>query len=363
MRMGTGFVLLLASLACGGNSVVGTGAPPGGDTGGDVGSTPAPQPVDPCAGLMPALPAPKTAKVPAWDWDPSACGVPFSDGAGNLYLNGDTITDATGLQMGRAGFFVPIGSGFTAYDLSMAAAGSLRAYGPDGVERASAPMHGYESTGGVQANGGVVGVEADCLVVQKVQVTRIDAEGKLTSTVELDQQCMPFTGTSALKVIDDAQDRTLLVAGGGEAPGTGVAAGKLGARWFDTSGKALTDWFELAGDGGLFPVIGGGVALKSGGDWVATLASGTAELGPAPAGFRSGATAVRALGGKAYAIVPGTAPGSIDVVEPGGKLCGSLVVPDGFTIGGDGSLLYVDPEGRDHDTNLCSVTVYPQVLK
>ena len=73
--------------------------------------------------------------------------------------------------------------------------------------------------------------------------------------------------------------------------------------------------------------------------------------------------AVTVLGGRAYAMVPGSAPGTIDIVEPGGRSCGSLTVADGYTIGGDGSLLYVNPEGRDRNTGRCTVTYYPQVLK
>jgi hypothetical protein len=67
------------------------------------------------------------------------------------------------------------------------------------------------------------------------------------------------------------------------------------------------------------------------------------------------------LGGTAYA---GISTGIIHMIDPsGGETCGSLSVPGFFTLGGDGSLLHVDSEGRDRTTGVCTVTVYPNVLR
>ena len=60
-----------------------------------------------------------------------------------------------------------------------------------------------------------------------------------------------------------------------------------------------------------------------------------------------------------------TAPGTIDIVEPGGKSCGALAIgTDSYSIGKDGTVLSlantVGPSGR---SDTCTTTYYPQVLK
>jgi len=79
-----------------------------------------------------------------------------------------------------------------------------------------------------------------------------------------------------------------------------------------------------------------------------------------PLGFGSRMQTV--LGGTAYARI---STGKIDIVDPSsGATCSTLSVPAGtFNVGGDGSLLYWDPEGRDRTTGLCTITVYPRVLR
>jgi len=321
-------------------------------------------PVDPCAGLLPKMPAAKTATLPAWDMDPSGCGSGFSDRSGNLYLQtGYMLSNATKLLFGRERLFVPLNSGFTAYSQQMSPTGWLTAFAPDGATLSRVPLIGYMSAGGVQANGGIVAVVADCYAT-KVEVRRIDANGQLTSEVELaGQGCLSMGDPRRLDVAVDAQDRIFLATSGWQIAGGLIPPAHLAARWFDAAGQPITGWFDAGSGGHLFPLIGGGIALQAGDEWIGTIPSGKAEVGPAPAGFRPKTGAVTVLGGRAYAMVPGSAPGTIDIVEPGGKSCGSLTVADGYTIGGDGSLLYVNPEGRDRNTGLCTVTYYPQVLK
>lgn len=111
---------------------------------------------------------------------------------------------------------------------------------------------------------------------------------------------------------------------------------------------------------GFFPLIGGGVALNSGASWTAAIASGDSVLTAPPLGFGSRMQTV--FGGTAYARI---SAGKIDIVDPSsGATCSTLSVPAGtFNVGGDGSLLYWDKEGRDRTTGLCTITVYPRVLR
>jgi len=102
------------------------------------------------------------------------------------------------------------------------------------------------------------------------------------------------------------------------------------------------------------------VAIQHFNGWVASIASGSPLFSAPPPGFRGWLTAA-VLGGKAYARV---STGTVDVIDPSsGETCGSLMVPGSFTLGGDGSLLHFDPHGRDRTTGLCTVTVYPNVLR
>jgi Divergent InlB B-repeat domain len=319
-----------------------------------------------CAGLAtPALPSSTTATAMAWDMNPASCGAVFGDGSGNLYT--DTyyvLSNETKQLLPHAFLFVTLNAGFTAYSQQMAPVGSLTAYTPNGVELSSTPMHGYMSTGGVQFNGGIVGVDADCYVTKTILVDRIDADGKRTSHVELaGEGCLTTSNGNYLYLyaVVDAEDR-LLIATNGASIGTGaIAAGRVGARWFDAAGQPLTAWFDVGtGQPEFFPLIGGGVALNSGGSWIATIASGDSMVTAPPLGFGSRMQTV--FGGTAYARI---SAGKIDIVDPSsGATCSTLSVPAGtVNVGGDGSLLYWDPEGRDRTTGLCTITVYPRVLR
>jgi hypothetical protein len=343
-------------------SVIATAQPP-------VTQPPASQPpADPCASLIiPTLPAAKTASVPSWDEDPAACGAPFSDGAGNLYLETEyALNSSAGLAADHESLFVPLNSGFTAFSIQMAPEGGLTAFAADGTVLSSAPMIGYMSNAGLQANGGVVAVEAACYVSDTIQIRKIDGDGKLTSEFALaGEHCLGWD-LAYLAVAVDAQERILLSVDAGLVSGSGIAAGHVASRWYDPVGQPITTWFETPPTDSVaylpIPLIGGGVAVQSGSSWQ-IVTSGQAEINPGPASFGSKTNITTALGGKAYAVVPGANAGTIDIVEPGGKLCGSLTVPTGFTLSGGGSLVSVPPEGRDPVTNLCTVTYYPGALK
>ena len=84
-------------------------------------------------------------------------------------------------------------------------------------------------------------------------------------------------------------------------------------------------------------------------------------------GFEAGKDPRIVLGGKAYAMMPYYTPGSIDIVEPGGKSCGTVTTTtaaDRFFIGRDGTL--IDLTGpfphRGGPNNHCTAAYYPQLL-
>jgi hypothetical protein len=319
-----------------------------------------------CAALVPSLPAPKTAALPAFYSDLEYCGFATSDGAGNLYLQTNVITSTAGAHAMREGLFVPLQTGFSSFTHQMAPEGAFLAHAPDGTVLSSSPIRGWMSTGGMQANGGVVGVSGDCNVTSSVHVIRIDDAARLTSDVELaDQKCLREGGDELIGVAVDALDRTILVVGGQNLSASTVPAQHMAARWFDAAGRPLTDWFDAGAPGSLFPLIGGGVAVRARSGWVSTIASGSARVDPAPAGFEAGKTPYKVLGGKAYAMVPYRGVGGdIDIVDPSGARCGTLTTissTDVYSIGRDGSL--VRAGSRIHDGADCSITYYPQTLR
>ena len=331
---------------------------------------------------IPVLPQPVTRTVVSWDpGDPTYCGRVYSDGAGNLYTNTEyALSNETSVLLPIGGLLATLNAGFAAIAFQTKTEAHLSAYTPDGKVLSSTPVSGRawvsgHSTAGVQARGGLVGIQADCSA-RGIRVFRIDADGILTGTVELaDQDCLTFPPSSYLAGLVDAADRLLIATDGASLGSGAIPSDHSAARWFDSGGRPLTAWFDL-GIGqptSLRPVIGGGVAIhffklphpagsdRAPGDgWVASIASGASVFSAPPPGFRGWLDA-RVLGGTAYARI---STGIIDIIDPSsGETCGSLVVPGNFTIGSDGSLLHVDSHGRDPTTGLCTVTVYPNVLR
>lgn len=310
---------------------------------------------DPCAGLVPqSLPTPQTATVRAQGgFDPTWCGSPTADGAGNLYL------------FGEGGFFATLQSGYTFFTQQMVTSGWFIAAAPDGTGVSSTPILTDTSAAGLQANGGVVLALADCRGGNAVHLRRIDGMGRVTNDVALAGEHCPAAFAA---VAIDAQDRTILLS---NSPDRTTAYGHTAARWFDAAGQPVTDWFDAGPiqdewfipgwTGELFALIDGGVALRTPrNDWIATIASGKAAVGPPPAGFKPNARAQVVMGGKAYAFSSGS---KIDFVSARGRSCGSLAVPGtpaSFDIGRDGSIVEV---GTRNNEPTCTVTYYPQALK
>ena len=107
-----------------------------------------------------------------------------------------------------------------------------------------------------------------------------------------------------------------------------------------------------------------GAAVRSGSAWVASIESGKAELSKPPPGFVTNKNAVVVLGGRAYAMVPYGAAGTIDIVELGGRTCASLLevsAADRFSIGKDGTLISLAGLNGGHSD--CTATYYPKALE
>jgi Divergent InlB B-repeat domain len=316
---------------------------------------------DPCDGLRPALPAAKTFINPAGGAAGDVCGTAMTDGLGNLYI--DNRESVRGVI-----FSLPLASGFATLGPGMTPNRSFAGYAADGT-----PLF-YTTVSllgpyGERANGGFIFTtitwgDARTQTVD-FEFRRFDDKGAETR-VHVANQPWP---AEEMAIVVDTQDRTLIVFG---AVGSnfGVPPSHLAARWFDVSGQPLTTWFDAGMGSGisLRPLIGGGAALRTKNGWVATLASGKAGVGPAPAGFEAEKDPRIVLGGKAYAMMPHYPGGSIDIVEPGGKSCGTLTTTtaaDRFFIGRDGTLInltgpFPHPGGPN---NQCTATYYPQVLK
>src|SRR5471030_1010452 len=323
---------------------------------------------DPCAGLLPALPAPQTFTIPATSKAAAFCGQGTSDGLGNLYVfdNSGNVANSAGTVFANVSLVSPLASGISAYQTPLGAASTTyAAYAPDGAFVASFVIGdlGFENS---QANGGTV-ITSGCHQTADYEVRRFDDANALQSDVHLANQACLIDGAGAVLV--DAQNRTLLVSGHLVDPT--IPDGHVGARWFDVAGQPLTEWFDagLESEHGITPrpLIGGGAALLLASGWTA-VTSGKAEIAPAPAGFNPNEDVLVVLGGKAYATlpfvaVPGTGTtGSIQIVEPGGKVCGTLTATtstDRFSIGEDGTLVNLS---GGCNTN-CAATYYPQVLK
>ena len=316
-----------------------------------------------------------TRTVVAWDPEfPTNCGRVFSDGAGNLYTNtGYATSNETGVLLYGGGLLSTLNAGFAAVTFQTKTEAHFGAFTPGGNVLSSTPMSAGawtsgRSTAGVHARGGIVGIDGDCSVSSAIRVLRIDAGGNLSGPVELaDPGCLKFhSDSNYFAGLVDAADRLLIATDGASLGSSAIPSDHSAARWFESGGQPLTAWFDL-GPGrpaSLRPLIGGGVAIHflraEKIVWVASIQSGAPVVSAPPPAFR-GSLEAPVRGGTAYARI---STGMIDIIDPSsGETCGSLRVAGDFTVGGDGSLLHIDPEGRDRTTGLCAVTVYPNVLR
>jgi hypothetical protein len=322
---------------------------------------------DPCAGLLPTLPPPRTFTVTAADGGGLVSGA-TTDGAGNVYLLG-YIQGVRNIAGGGVGghFFTTLAEGFTSFQHGMSPSTSYSAYTPDGQLISSVYVFAYSTLVGLQVNGGsiLVGCGGPDRTNKPAEARKFDDRGAFTTVQLTDQECLSAEGAG---VLVDQQDRTLIVRTL-DAPIGGVPSGHYAARWFDAAGLPLTGWFDAgpASKGsypGLQPLIGGGVALSVGGavrEWRA-IASGTANVGPAPAFLPPNKGMAIVRGGKAYAVFSYNDRSlSLEIFSPGGKSCGTLAPKGALWIGKDGTL--IGQVGDAYAYNDCVTTWYPQALK
>ncbi len=157
-----------------------------------------------------------------------------------------------------------------------------------------------------------------------------------------------------------------------------------GGQWLRRNGKPLTGPFSFpaptsASGGGLFPLVGGGLALRSDGQWISRFPSGREVVRPAPEWLASqpGTELVLIRENRAYALVPpptflagSGCQESIRFFARNGTACGELLLPvDGSTcfrrqlgIGRDGTVI----QQRDVSattTSQCSWRWWPGLLE
>ena len=340
---------------------------------------------DPCAGLMPKLPAARSQTASRGDGSALACIGATSDGAGGVFIRGD-YTPAGGsatrgvfaaggevesLPVTQTNGYGPVGltSGFGLFTGMDPALDSphFATFAPDGTQKSltGAPS---DFVMGVNAKGAAVTLTCTSNLSSAgtgggdYGVLLIDDSGKTTGASLFQDGTVGCL--QVFSVMVDTNGNTLIV--------VRSKSNILGAQWLDPSGKPLqTDWFVLGtlsaaaqpGNATLMtrPLIGGGAALRINGAWTATIPSGSSAVQAPPSFFEANKDAVIVLGGKAYAMIPDPAgAGTLDIVEPGGKTCGSLATAtssDMFLVGKDGTL--IDENGPA----LCTAQYYPQALK
>jgi hypothetical protein len=336
---------------------------------------------DSCTGLMTALPAQQilTGGAPG----PAAgCVSATSDGDGNVYVSAiaegaGTVAVSNHPTISDIELIVPLQTGFVGIPHEEVGPNASVAYSPDGTIVSSVPFpdDGAIRTRGLNANGGsiVVGNRCDAATGTNFTFMRFDDQNQLTSSKTVVEATCPTIGVGLLTMVDLMND-TLLVFATDSSGAFGVAGGHLATRWFDANALPLTGWFDAGAvpqSPVMFvrPLIGGGAALRAGDNWIATLPSGKASPGPAPAFFEADKDAVIARGGKAYAMIPDPgSSGSVDIAAASdGKSCGALISTrvnpirgQGFTefhVGKDLTLIHLG--GAEN----CTAQYYSQALK
>ena len=352
--------LLAAVCACVGGSSGGQSSASGDDS---SGRNDPPAPVDPCAGLLPTLPPPRTFTITAADGGGLWCSGAATDGAGNVYLMHYVtgVRNITRAAVGGGTFAAPLAEGFTAFQHTMSPSTTYSAYAPDGQLISTVPVFAYSTAVGMQANGGTILV--GCFPNKPVEARKFDDRGAFTTVQLTDLEGLDPNSTA---VLVDQQDRTLIVRTL-DSPAGGVPSGHYAARWFDAEGMPLTGWFDAGaapstGPASLRPLIGGGAVLGAGWGWRAALGSGTTNVGPAPAFLPPNADVAIVRGGKAYAVVSyKDSAMEMTIFASGGESCGTLTAKGASSIGKDGTL--IGQTGYAMAYNDCVTTWYPQVLK
>lgn len=284
-----------------------------------------------CAAL---LPAPGRPVVVEFAW-PAACDGATSSASGDVGLGildvrnapppgAFVLFTADGRRLGAAGDafagdpnFHPTAGG---YQGIAAGDGALRCAAWDRAgAMQSIPCGGSPVTSAPTAAGGSVFVVGPAAGGDQLLV-RTGADGGVTSTRPL--------GGSATLVLEARQTAHVVA----------VDLSRSGprARWFDGSGGPLTPWFPVtartaAYGASLALLVDGAVALHDGSAWTALLRDGVASAGDPPAWLaaRPAARIATIRGGSGHAAFPVDPAGvaSFEVLTGDGESCGNVTLP------------------------------------
>lgn len=324
---------------------------------------------DPCAGVVTALPTAAQKTFFVQEQGPgAACQSAISDGDGNVYVQSiggrAFVSGSAAPPFPDVLFDAPLQTGFLGDPFVGETPNTIRDYTPAGTIASSIalppstaafsqmPENFVDDFFEVTVSCGASGAT--------LTFFHVDGAAQATSQVFADTACPAHGGL----VVVDEQGHILLVDGFGDDAALGVPANHLAARWFDATAKPVTAWFDAGPAGGditrLRPQIGGGAALRVGSVWHAIAHDATTATA-APSAFASGKDVIIVSAGKAYVAVPDfSTAGSLDVVTPGGRTCGTLAQADEthvFFVGRDRTL--IELQGN----NTCGVSYFPQLLK
>lgn len=347
----------------------GTGA--GGGTGTDAGTL-----ADECDGIVPSALGPSASATAANGTSSSSCSTATSDGEGNVAVVNDTngnfeITlstfSSTGAPLGQTDNvnkgLVPRSAGFEGTTFNPRGPPSsfwhFLTWAPDLSLHSARTVGNDECTPTVwpRSAGGSV-VLLHCSPSGAIQTVSFDDDGTPVSTYGEGIGSVRTFGKIA--AVGDSNGNTLVVG----SPGSDVGFGStdLVGRWLDSSGAPKTGWFLIksggSGELAAHSLIGGGAAVRQGGVWVASMASGSDSLQAAPSWLVSGYDLHTIRGRRAYALTSLSGGSTVELVAASGKRCGAIDVGGAnVNIGRDGTAI------TQTGNRGCHVNWYPGLLK
>ena len=323
---------------------------------------------DDCDGILPnALPPSHSIVTPHRDGD--ACGYVTVDGGGNVASLGSgswTVVSRDGDILGAFAVqsdVMPQPSGFQGVSTSVrCSVEDLCFYhyhfNPDGTVRARSYLGAGDACGGTIGRIVGGGSEVRRFCASQLSLLRFDSDGNLVSS--------GIVRSGAFWVAVDTNGLSLVVYSDGAAFGYGPD--DYVGRWFDEAVNPISDYFLILTTPGtrpvptLRPLIGGGIVVQLGGDWVAMSPSGMPESRPAPDWLApySNYDIEIVRSGRAHALIPKyPVPdrSTVPLYSASGAHCGDATFPlPNVTVGMDGTA--ISSTGDD----ACTITWWPQVL-
>ncbi|WP_218920847.1 hypothetical protein [Melittangium boletus] len=307
-----------------------------------------------CADILPGEPGPGRSIILRANAREADCGPGTGDGAGSLALTNSGPLGATGWNIvSREG--LDTGNRFFGGDLAIAILSQPRGFHVVSIPPGGATLTAYSSVGeflrtvtltergnvpftmALDPLGGTLVAQWDPREngTQVLTFQFLDATG-LPRTASLDVVSAPQGESRGVIAGVDTQGRALLL---WREPGSSVWVG----QWRNRDGTAVAQPFTFPAPastfGGLLsPLAGGGLALRSGDQWVASFPSGRALKQSAPEWLAShpGSTLVLIRGQQANALVPpptlvegSGCQESLLFFATDGTACGELLLPFG----------------------------------